>query len=149
MCSNLQMWHALESALPLCNKEQLGDLYFNMGYICMCSGDMEFAKRCFRLSLNSVPNNPDALSALAQISYHEGDRKKAITLFTTSLTGLDPEEQPLETLYNIALCYHETGAFSQALSYTQMAWKAGKGLGSVDSDVKRLLTLLESVIHSV
>lgn len=123
------MWSAFENAFLLCNKEQLADLYYNIGYIFLCSGEMECARRCFRLSLISTGNSsPDALAGLAHIAYYEKDLQKAITFFTVSVSSTGKEEASLETLYNLALCYEEAGDYGNAFKYVQMAAESTNSL---------------------
>jgi tetratricopeptide (TPR) repeat protein len=144
----LQMWSAFENAFLLCNKEQMADLFFDLGYICASSGEIEYAKRCFHLSLVNSNSNQDALAGLAQIAYYQGDRQKAVSLLSASLTASGKEGVSLETLYNMAVCYEELGDYGNAFQYAQMAQNIANGLGAVDKEVKDLISRLEVVIHS-
>lgn len=143
------MWHAFESAFALSNNEQLTDLYYNLGYICAFSGEIEYAKRCFRLSLSSGPNNPDALAALAQLAYFEGDRQKAVTLFKASITTSGQGDVSLEMLYNLAICFEELGDYDNAFKYGLIAQNGTNGLGAVDKDIKNLMLRLQEIMHSL
>lgn len=141
------MWHSFESAFALCDKEQLGDLYYNVGYIFACSGEMDYAKRCFKMSLTSEPNNPDSLAGLGQIAYFEGDRQKTVALLTASMTITGKDATSLDVLYNLAVCYEELGDFDNAYKHAIMVNCHAKAAEVVDKEVKNLVTRLENIVH--
>ena len=54
------------------------DVWYNIGYIYTIFGDLDMASEAFRLALNYMPDNIEALNNMGVIEYEKGNIESAI-----------------------------------------------------------------------
>lgn len=103
-----------ERGLSLCKEDsQRADLWYNVGHVGICLGDMRLAERSFRLAVATDPTHAEALNNLGVIALERNrNRQKDGRQTVEAAVMLAPEL--VEGLYNAALLAYEAGELEQA-----------------------------------
>ncbi|XP_037024472.1 tetratricopeptide repeat protein 8 [Bradysia coprophila] len=86
--------------------EQRADVWYNLSFVAMTSGDFNLAKRCLRLCISSDGSHGAALNNLAVLAIKSGQRDKAHSYFLAAKNVLADSD---EVKHNLNLFDKNTG----------------------------------------
>uniref|UniRef100_A0A5S6R415 Tetratricopeptide repeat protein 8 n=1 Tax=Trichuris muris TaxID=70415 RepID=A0A5S6R415_TRIMR len=116
-CFNAQQFDlavdCLRQAVQMATDEQSGDVWYNIGYIALATGDLQWAKQCFSLCLTYSGDYAEAWCNLAVIEIREGSDSQANSLLETAMIH---GGHTFEPFYNYALLQYKAGNFQSSLN---------------------------------
>ncbi|KFD64961.1 hypothetical protein M514_11552 [Trichuris suis] len=116
-CFNAQQFDiavdCLHEAIRNATDEQSGDVWYNIGYVALATGDLQWAKQCFSLCLTYSGDYAEAWCNLAVIEMHEGNLSQANSLLETAMIH---GSHTFEPFYNYALLQYKAGKCQSSLN---------------------------------
>ena len=95
-----------ERALALADKENVADVWYNLGTVAVSIGDLNLAEQAFQLALTSDNNHCEAYNNLAVLVSRQGRNEQARAYYLASI-AINPDLY--EAHYNLSLLSQQLG----------------------------------------